>query len=115
MSRTVTKLMESINASKSEKNPGRKFVALFNATVAVLFALRQTSGAPKRLSEALSNPQVSSTLSAFLKVCESKKRSLCMSSDEFLSRMHWSMEMSFFVKLLMKLSEGYVVWQGPLS
>ena len=71
MNRTVTKLMESINASKSEKNPGRKFAALFNATIAVLFALRQTSGASKRLAEGLSNPQVSATLSAFLKVSTS--------------------------------------------
>lgn len=67
--RMVTKLIESVNSSRSEKNPGRKFAVLFNATVALLIAFKQTSGASKRLSDALSNPQVTSTLASFLKVC----------------------------------------------
>ncbi|CAL1697978.1 unnamed protein product [Somion occarium] len=65
--RMVTKLIESVNSSRSEKNPGRKFAVLFNATVALLIAFKQTSGASKRLSDALSNPQVTSTLASFLK------------------------------------------------
>ena len=68
--KTVGLLIESVRSPKLERNVGRKAAVFVNAVFSILMTLRLASGGNVRQArEVLGNPQVSGSLSDFLKVC----------------------------------------------
>ncbi|TCD62248.1 hypothetical protein EIP91_007144 [Steccherinum ochraceum] len=65
--RTVTKLLESTDSVKVERNSGRKAAILMNTTVALALAFRFAQAQGRQGADAFGNPQVSSVLASFLK------------------------------------------------
>ncbi|EED81460.1 predicted protein, partial [Postia placenta Mad-698-R] len=63
--RTLSQLIEYTTSSKLEKNAGRKAAVYVNATIALVLALRQVS--TPRSRQIFGSPQVTSTISSFLK------------------------------------------------
>ncbi|TFK60204.1 clathrin-coated vesicle protein [Pluteus cervinus] len=66
-SKIITQLLESVRSPKLEKNAGRKAAVQVNAAVAVVLALRNTSGGTRHARDIFGSSQVTGLLSPFLK------------------------------------------------
>ncbi|KAL0567040.1 hypothetical protein V5O48_014955 [Marasmius crinis-equi] len=115
--RTISQLLESVRSPKFDKNVGRKAAALVNASIALVFTLRNACAATSReVREPFATHQITSLLAPFLKdTLIDGDPVLRAASSESIGRLASLAGSNFFTTQITSLVEQVVSNRDPYA